>query len=51
VVINTTDSIRTKYLYRLLLSNRFHVLSPGPTGTGKSVNCESLMLNEMPENF
>ena len=45
------DSIRTKYLYKLLLTNKYHVLSPGPTGTGKSVNAFSLLSAAMPENF
>jgi len=43
VSVPTVDSIRIKFLYKLLLMNRYHVLSPGPTATGKSVNCESLM--------
>jgi dynein heavy chain len=45
------DSIRIKYAYKLLLTNKYHVLSPGPTGTGKSVNVDSLLTKEMPENF
>ena len=45
------DSIRTKYLYKLLLSNKYHVLSPGPTGTGKSVNSSSLLTTDMPEIY
>ena len=51
IVVPTQDSIRIKAAYRLLLSNKYHVLSPGPTGTGKSVNTELLLLKEMPENF
>ena len=51
IVVPTMDSIRTKYLYKLLLTNRYHVLSPGPTGTGKSVNSASLLSGSMPENF
>ncbi|OMJ85153.1 hypothetical protein SteCoe_13621 [Stentor coeruleus] len=51
IVVPTMDSIRTKFLYKLLLTNRYHVLSPGPTGTGKSVNSSSLLTTEMPENY
>ena len=51
IVVPTMDSIRTKYLYRLLLTHKYHVLSPGPTGTGKSVNSSSLLTTEMPENY
>lgn len=51
IVVPTMDSIRIKYAYKLLLTNKYHVLSPGPTGTGKSVNVDSLLTKEMPENF
>lgn len=36
---------------KLLLSNSFHVLTPGPTGTGKSLNIFTLLSQEMGENF
>jgi len=45
------ESIRIKYAYKILLTNKYHVLSPGPTGTGKSINASSLLTNEMPNNF
>jgi dynein heavy chain len=51
IVVPTNDSIRMKYLCRLLLSNGKHVLCPGPTGTGKSVNTTELISNEMAEEF
>lgn len=51
IVVPTMDSIRIKYLYKLLLTNKYHVLSPGPTGTGKSVNSNSMLGSEMPENY
>lgn len=38
IVVPTFDSIRMTYITRLLLMNKKHVLSPGPTGTGKTVN-------------
>jgi dynein heavy chain, axonemal len=38
IVVPTLDSIRMKYIKRILLMNKKHVLSPGPTGTGKTVN-------------
>jgi dynein heavy chain, axonemal len=38
IVVPTFDSIRMQYLTRILLMNRKHVLNPGPTGTGKTVN-------------
>lgn len=38
IVVPTVDSIRMKFLTRFLLLNCKHCLTPGPTGTGKSVN-------------
>lgn len=38
ILVPTVDSIRMKYLTKLLVLNSKHVLTPGPTGTGKSVN-------------
>jgi len=43
IVVPTFDSIRMKYLKRMLLMNKKHVLSPGPTGTGKTVNINELL--------
>jgi len=37
IVVPTEDSIRMKYLMKTLMSNDYHILMPGPTGTGKSV--------------
>lgn len=38
ILVPTLDSIRMKAITKLLLTNGKHVLCPGPTGTGKSVN-------------
>ena len=38
IVVPTFDSIRMKYLKKILIMNKKHVLSAGPTGTGKTVN-------------
>jgi len=36
IMIPTNDSTRNIYLKKLLLTHNFHVMCPGPTGTGKS---------------
>lgn len=36
---------------KLLLTNSNHVLFPGPTGTGKSLNVYDLLSNGMTEAF
>lgn len=51
IVVPTFDSIRMKYIKKLLISNKKHVLCPGGTGTGKTVNIEELLKNEMPEEY
>ena len=51
IVVPTFDSIRMKFLKRLLLTNRKHVLCPGPTGTGKTVNTQILLQQELPEEY
>lgn len=38
ILVPTVDSIRMKYFTKLLVMNGKHALTPGPTGTGKSVN-------------
>jgi len=40
-----------KYLKKLLLTNGKHVLVPGPTGTGKSVNTTELLTFELSEEY
>jgi dynein heavy chain len=42
-MIPTTDSTRSFYLTKTLLSNNMNVMSPGPTGTGKSLNLAKLL--------
>lgn len=51
IVVPTFDSIRMKYLKRLLIMNKKHVLSPGPTGTGKTVNINELLTTELTEEY
>lgn len=38
IVVPTVDSIRMKFLIKFLVTSNKHCLTPGPTGTGKSVN-------------
>lgn len=51
IIVPTFDSIRMKFVKRTLLTNKKHVLSPGPTGTGKTVNISNLLNLEMSEEF
>jgi len=51
IIVPTFDSIRMKYVKRTLISCGKHVLSPGPTGTGKTVNISNMLNMEMSEDF
>lgn len=51
VMIPTADSTRNIYLMKLLILNNYHVLCPGPTGTGKTLNIFNLLTTQMGENY
>lgn len=51
IIVPTFDSIRMKYIKKLLLSNKKHILCPGNTGTGKTININQLLTTEMPEEY
>lgn len=51
IIVPTFDSIRMKYVKKLLILNGKHVLAPGPTGTGKTINFIDLLNQEMPEEY
>ena len=51
ILIPTTDSTRNMFLMKTLLSNQYHVLFPGPTGTGKTINAMNLLIQKMGEDF
>ena len=51
IVVPTLDSIRMKYHVKNLLTSGGHVMIPGPTGTGKSVNTFEMLTYEMPEEY
>ncbi|CCW59976.1 unnamed protein product [Phytomonas sp. EM1] len=51
IIVLTADQARFKYINRLLLKNSYHTLCCGPTGTGKTVLLQQLLMNEMPKEF
>jgi len=51
IVVPTLDSIRMKFLVGLCLKNGKQVMTPGPTGTGKSVNTAELLTYGLPEEY
>ncbi len=50
-MIPTNDSTRNTFLMKLLLTNNYHCLFPGPTGTGKSLNAYELLTNGLTEDY
>jgi dynein heavy chain len=51
VIVPTVDTIRNSFVLELLLSNGFHVLCTGPTGTGKSVTIQDKLMHGMASNI
>ena len=51
IAIPTKDSIRNLYLTKLLLTKNYHVLTLGPTGTGKSLNCSELLATGLSDTY
>lgn len=47
IIVPTADSFRSTYLTKMLLSNDYHVMMPGPIGTGKSINAYNLISSGM----
>jgi dynein heavy chain len=51
IVVPSLDSVRLVYIFELLVLHDKHVLAPGPTGTGKSVNIALWLQKFAPDNF
>ena len=51
IIIPTKDSERSTYLTKLLLTNNYHVMLPGPTGTGKSIYSNNLLTSGLDETY
>lgn len=51
IIIPTNDSERSTYMTKLLLTNDCHVMLPGPTGTGKSINSNSLLATGLDDTY
>jgi dynein heavy chain len=51
IAIPTKDSVRNLYLTKLLMVNNNHVLTLGPTGTGKSLNCSQLLSSGLSDAY
>lgn len=51
IVVPTNDYTRMLYLMKTLLTSKKHVMCPGPTGTGKSLNAYTLLQTSLSEEF
>lgn len=51
IIVPTPDVARYKYINQFLLTHSFHTLCVGPTGTGKTVLLNQLLMYEMPKDF
>jgi len=50
-MIPTNDSTRNIYITKLLLTHNYHVMCPGPTGTGKSNNIYELLQKGLSDTY
>lgn len=46
IIVPTTDGVRNTYLLDLLIRGGKHVLTCGPTGTGKTVNIAQYLMGQ-----
>jgi dynein heavy chain len=51
IVVPSPDSVRLVYIFQLLVLHDKHVLAPGATGTGKSINIGLWLQKQAPDNF
>ena len=51
IMIPTRDSTRNLYLMKMLIKNNYHVLTVGPTGTGKSQNAMTLLTSNLGDQY
>ena len=51
IVVPTEDYARSTFLMRSLLTAKRHTMSPGPVGTGKSINAFRLLSTSLPDDF
>lgn len=51
LIVPTNDVVRYKWLLRHLLTKDNHVLCVGPTGTGKTLIINELLMRQMPKEY
>lgn len=51
VIVPNSDSYSAAHLAKMLISKDYHVMMPGPIGTGKSINAYNLISSGMPELY
>lgn len=51
IMIPTIDSVRYSYILKLLMLNNKHVITSGPTGTGKTVNISEILSRELGDKY
>lgn len=50
IVVTTIDTIRYSYLQEYCIHNKIPTIFCGPTGTGKSVYIQEVLLNRLPKD-
>jgi len=51
IIIPTIDSVRYTHIIKMLITNNKHIITSGPTGTGKTVNIMDILGKSLGEKF
>ena len=51
LIVRTKDTIRSNFLCKLLIKGGSNLIAAGPTGTGKTVGIQSLIMGGLPEKY
>ena len=51
IIVPTVDSVRYMWITDTLARHKMHTMCVGPTGTGKTLNVNNKLMQDMPEKF
>ena len=51
IIVPTVDSIRYNMVIKLLITNNKHVITTGPTGTGKTINIMDILSKNLSDKY
>eukprot|EP01064_Diplonema_japonicum_P003207 TRINITY_DN1209_c2_g1_i1.p1 TRINITY_DN1209_c2_g1~~TRINITY_DN1209_c2_g1_i1.p1 ORF type:complete len:4214 (+),score=1112.95 TRINITY_DN1209_c2_g1_i1:49-12642(+) len=51
LLVTTKDTVRSNFLCKLIVKTNNHLLATGPTGTGKTLNMQNMIMSGLPEKY